>query len=117
MASLLVTYLCVCKSENYLEICIYTVPVALNLGTITFQRVITFKTMRIVYLDIQLNYLYTNIIILNSARQCFLQDTLVLSGVCLYLYHKLVVYVDCSFHMSHIQSTFRYYKTDYYINE
>jgi len=96
-------------SENYLEICIYTVPVALNLRTITSQRVITFKTMRIVYLDIQLNYLYTNIIILNSACQCFLQDTLVLSVACLYLYHKLVVDVGCSLHTSHIQSTFRYY--------
>jgi len=43
-------------SENYLEICIYTVSAALNLGTVTSQRVITFKITRIVYLNIQLNY-------------------------------------------------------------
>ena len=104
-------------SENYLDICIYTVSVALNLGTITSQWVITFKMTRIVYLDIKLHYLYTCIIILNSACQCFLQDTLVLSVACLYLYHKLVVDVDCLLRMSHIQSTFRYYKPDYYTNE
>jgi len=77
MPSLLVTYLCICMSENYLEIYIYSVSVALTLGTITSQKVITFKMTRIVYLDIQLNYLYTYIIILNSACQYFLQDTLV----------------------------------------
>jgi hypothetical protein len=94
MPSLLVTYLCICMSENYLEICIYIVSVALNLGTITSQRVITFKITRTVYLEIQLNYLYTYIVILNYACQCFLQDTLVLSVACLYLYLKLVVDVD-----------------------
>ena len=64
-----ITYLCICMSENYLDICICSVSVALNLGTIISQRVITFKITRIVYLDIQLNYLYTYIIILNSACQ------------------------------------------------
>jgi hypothetical protein len=117
MPSLLVTYLCICISENYLEICIYTVSLALKLGTITSQRVITFKITGILYLDSQMNYLYTHIIILNYACQCFLQDTLVLLVARLYLYHKLAVDVDCLLHASHIQSTFRYYKLDYYINE
>ena len=45
----------------------------------------TFKITRIVYLDIRLNYLYTYIIILSCACQCFLQDTLDLPVACLYL--------------------------------
>ena len=54
MPSVLLTYLCICMSENYLQICIYSVSVARNLGTITSQMAIAIKITRIVYLDIQL---------------------------------------------------------------